>query len=86
MEVSSEKKTSLSVESVEGIVPCSLRHKKKIAPLKVFNMCLVEILKNCQDGISYFSLHRAVDSAGRQFLSTLAPPSVSLPPGVKLAS
>ena len=39
------KETSLSVESVDGIVSCNLRHKKKSTPLIVFKMRRVEILK-----------------------------------------
>ena len=35
----------MSVESVDGIVPCHLRHKKKSTPLEVFKMDRVEILK-----------------------------------------
>ena len=40
-----QKETSLSVESVDGIVPCHLCHKKKSTQLEVFKMSRVEILK-----------------------------------------
>ena len=39
------KYRDIAVESVDGIVPCNLRHKKKSTPLKVFKMSWVETLK-----------------------------------------
>ena len=39
------KETCLSVESVDGIVPCHLHHKKESTPLEFLKMGRVETLK-----------------------------------------